>query len=339
MTALKQTGNAVFPRFFSQIPRGCRYVMSCLLWPSLPRGGKMGNGFGMTRYRLHEVLVASARPTAELWRLILAIILIVAGFLALNVVYFQSLASLPVWGSLRRELQDGSSARAIWAMLGNFVPLLVVSFLVAFFVNGRKPGQLIGPLRLFWFDFRRVARFAFVLFFVLFLIPMPVDSAPVANMDLGVWIGLLPISLVLVLVQVSTEEILFRGYLQSQLAARFSSPFVWMVLPSLLFGALHYEPSTYGENAIWLAAWSALFGLAAADLTARTGNLGAAIALHSLNNISAMMFAGMQDHWDGLALYVYPFGPDDTEALRALLPVEAMVILCAWLVARLAIRR
>ncbi len=30
------------------------------------------------------------------------------------------------------------------------------------------------------------------------------------------------------------EELVFRGYLQSQLAARFRSPLVWIVLPSLM---------------------------------------------------------------------------------------------------------
>ncbi|MCW8842104.1 MAG: CPBP family intramembrane metalloprotease [Rhodobacteraceae bacterium] len=293
----------------------------------------------MVAYRLHEVLVSSARPTAELWRLAVSIVLIVAGFLVLNVAYFQTLASLPVWSELRVEMRDGTSARAIWATLGNFIPLLSVVLMVAYFLNGRGLRQLTGPMRLVVLDFGRVARLALILFLVIFLVPSPGGDAPIANLKFGIWLGLLPVSFVLIFVQITTEEILFRGYLQSQIAARFSSPVAWMVIPAALFGALHYEPSTYGENAIWLAAWSGLFGLAAADLTARAGNLGPALALHFLNNVSAMTLSAMQDHWDGLALYVYPFGPEDTEALRALLPIEGLVILCGWLVARIAIRR
>ncbi|MDV4143287.1 CPBP family intramembrane glutamic endopeptidase [Shimia sp. FJ5] len=293
----------------------------------------------MSAYRPHEALVASARPTAELWRLVAAIVLIVLGFLALNIAYFQTLASLPAWNALRIELRDGSSARAIWAMLGNFVPLLIVVVLAARLLNGRNLAALTGPLGLVLRDFTRVGRLALLLFFVVFLIPSPGGAEPVGNMAFGAWVRLLPLSLLLIFIQIGTEELLFRGYLQSQIAARFSSPIAWMVIPSILFGALHYEPSTYGENAIWLAAWSGLFGLAAADLTARAGNLGPALALHFLNNVSAMMFSAMRDHWDGLALYVYPFGPEDTEALRAILPLEGLVILCGWLVARVAIRR
>lgn len=301
--------------------------------------GKTGNGDSMSAYRSHEELVASARPTSEAWRLAAAIVLIVAGFLVLNIVYFQMLASLPAWGDLRVELRDGSSARAIWAMLGNFVPLLLVVLLVAHVLNGRGLVALMGPVPQVLHDFGRVGRLALLLFLVVFLIPSPGGAEPVGNMRVGVWMRLVPLSLVLIFVQIATEEILFRGYLQSQIAARFASPMAWMVFPAVLFGALHFEPSTYGDNALWLAAWSGLFGLAAADLTARAGNLGPALALHFLNNVSAMMFSAMQGHWDGLALYVYPFGPEDTEALQALLPLEALVILCGWLVARVAIRR
>ncbi|MBR9841682.1 MAG: CPBP family intramembrane metalloprotease [Rhodobacteraceae bacterium] len=293
----------------------------------------------MVAYRLHEVLVAAARPTAEVWRLGVAILLIVAGFLVLNVAYFQTLASLPVWSELRVELRDGNTARAIWAMLGNFIPLLLVTLLVAWALNRRGLRQLIGPVRLVLFDFWRVARLAVALYVVMFLIPAPGAEPMVGHMAFASWVRLVPLSLALIFLQISAEEILFRGYLQSQIAARFASPLVWMLIPSVLFGALHYEPSTYGENAIWLAVWSGLFGLAAADLTARAGNLGPAMALHFVNNVAAMLFSSMQGNWDGLALYVYPFGPEDVEALAALMPIEGMAILCGWLVARIAIRR
>jgi membrane protease YdiL (CAAX protease family) len=159
------------------------------------------------------------------------------------------------------------------------------------------------------------------------------------NMPFGDWIWLLPVSLPLILLQTSTEEFLFRGYLQSQLAARFSSPLVLMVLPSLLFGFLHYEPATYGPNALPLAAGAAVFGLVAADVTARAGNLGPALALHFLNNVVAMSFTSMEGHWDGLALFVLPFGPENVEALRATMPLEILLILCGWLTVRIAIRR
>ncbi len=53
------------------------------------------------------------------------------------------------------------------------------------------------------------------------------------------------------LIQTGAEELVFRGYLQQQLAARFASPLIWMVLPALIFGAVHYDPATAGPN-VWL---------------------------------------------------------------------------------------
>ena len=76
-----------------------------------------------------------------------------------------------------------------------------------------------------------------------------------------------------------------------------------------------------------------------ADLTARSGTLGPAIALHFINNVSAVLIVSLPDGLAGLALYVAPFSLDNTELLRAWLPVDFMLMLVFWLAARLAIRR
>ena len=293
----------------------------------------------MSRYRLHEVLVAHARPSAGLGRLAGGVALIVAGFLMLNVVYFQLLQQLPAWDSILTEISDGSTPRALWVMLANFLPLLVVLAVVLRMVHERSILSLLGPRILLRLDFRRVMRPLVLLFVVVAFLPGKGILEPARNMEFGSWLMLAPVSLALILVQVSTEELVFRGYLQSQLAARFNSPWVWMSLPSLLFGLLHYDPLTFGPNALPLAIWSAVFGLAAADLTARAGNLGPAIALHLVNNVSALMITSTEGYWDGLALYVVPFGPEDVELMRAVMPLEALMMLCCWLVARIAIRR
>lgn len=293
----------------------------------------------MSAYRLHEVLVSQARPTASLKHLLGGIALIFFGFLILSFAYFQILQQLPNWPVLRAELLGGTSARALWLMLFNFAPLLLILGIVVQVVNNRSLASLLGPRLLVVLDFKRVLRPVAILFVVILLIPGPEGIEPIRNMTFGTWATLLPLSLALIFLQISTEELVFRGYLQSQLAARFNSPIIWMVLPSILFGALHYDPATYGPNAIYLAAWSVLFGMAAADLTARSGSLGPALALHFANNVSALMLTSMQGHWDGLALYVFPFGPEAVETIRAMMPVEVLIILCSWLVARIAIRR
>lgn len=293
----------------------------------------------MNTYKSYERLVEPARPTSELWRLASSIVLVVVIFLAANVAYFNFLRGTPDWHNLSRELENGSTARSVLWMLASFGGLFA-ALAIALRVMHRRPiSSLFGGFPACVADFWLTLRLAMVLFGIVLILPSPADFAPERAMDFVPWLMLAPMSLAAILFQITTEELVFRGYLQSQLAARFSSPWVWIVLPSVLFAALHYDPSTYGENAILVAAWAGLFGLAAADLTARSGNLGPALALHFANNVSAIMFVSTKDYWDGLALYVVPFGPKDTEFVAAVLPLEGLVILCGWLVARIAIRR
>ncbi|MCX8226128.1 MAG: CPBP family intramembrane metalloprotease, partial [Sulfitobacter sp.] len=82
-----------------------------------------------------------------------------------------------------------------------------------------------------------------------------------------------------------------------------------------------------------------VFGILMADLTARAGSLGPAIAVHLCNNVAAILITSMPDDLSGLALYLTPFSMEDTEAMRAWLPVDFALMLVSWLAARLAIRR
>jgi hypothetical protein len=98
-------------------------------------------------------------------------------------------------------------------------------------------------------------------------------------------------------------------------------------------------PQVAGENAVMLAVWAGLFGCAMADITARAGTLGPAIAIHFAHNAVAILIVSIQDELSGLALYSITVDLADTDAVSGLFPVEFMMILISWLGARLAIRR
>ena len=164
------------------------------------------------------------------------------------------------------------------------------------------------------------------------------DPAVQGNLGFGAWLGWLPFALVGLFIQTATEELIFRGYLQQHLAARFRSRWVWMVIPSLLFGLSHYSGPQYGALAWVVVLWTGVFGLAAADLTARTGNLGAAIALHFANNFAAVLLIGMVGNLDGLALYTVAI---DTTVLPPgvlFLVADGLTLLIGWLMARVILR-
>lgn len=207
-------------------------------------------------------------------------------------------------------------------------------------IHARDLLSIVGNIALAKTQFGRVCLYLVGLHvFLLFLLPSHPDAVPAPHIKLSEWLILLPLALPAVLVQTGTEELIFRGYLQSQLAARYTRGIVWIAIPSVLFGFLHYDTGAMGSNALLVMLWATAFGIAAADLTARSGTLGPAIALHFTNNVAAILLASPEGNFDGLALYTYPFSLDDADAVWIWAPVDIMVLFLSWLAARIAIRR
>lgn len=293
-------------------------------------------------YAAHERFIAPARPSAALWRLLLGFGLAVIGYVALNQMFFQVVYSFvgAKSNALYDNLLKGETPQAMYLLLFSFAFMTMAVGITVRIVHRRSPLELLGDLRSAMTQFGAVTVAVLTLAIVIAILP-PWDMGGefVANVPLGRWLLLLPLSLFAVLVQVSAEEIVFRGYVQQQLAARFRSPLVWMVLPSVLFALGHYLPDTTGENALMIAVWAGVFGIMMADLTARAGTLGPAIAVHLWNNVSAILIVSLPDDLSGLALYLAPFGIGDVAAMRAWLPVDFAMMFVSWLAARLALRR
>ncbi len=297
--------------------------------------------FNPSAYQAHEALAGPARGKAQLWRLAIGIVLIAGVFLISYQFVEQALFTLlgPSGFAALTGADGGASQLSVLFLLFSF-GLVILSVLVALRVaHNRGFLEVLGAPRLLIQQFFSVLAMIVLLYAVLTILPPWDMGAPLEpNVSIGAWLLVLPFALAAILVQVSAEEILFRGYLQQQLAARFSTPLVWILVPSALFGAGHYLPQA-GDLALVIALWSMLFGLAMADLTARAGTLGPAIALHLMNNAVAILFVSMPDSLSGLSLYHSPFDMTDEVMVRAWLPVEFMMILVCWLAARLAIRR
>ena len=101
---------------------------------------------------------------------------------------------------------------------------------------------------------------------------------------------------------------------------------------------MHYTPG-YAADTVWaVVLWSTLFGVAAADLTARSGTLGPAFALHAANNVFAILVTAPAGDLDGLALYTVPLDFISGDLPWYVFPIEAVFTFCAWLAARLALR-
>lgn len=294
------------------------------------------------RYDAHSAFVAPARRRAEIWRLLLGLVLIVAIVLGLTALFH--LAVLTYGGdALHRDITrlegTGQTAAGVLTLLYSFLIMTLAVVVVTAQLHRRSPLTLLGPIPLMMRQFGAVVAVLIALGIAIAVLPPWGFDDPVsAGLPPLRWLLLLPLALLAVLIQTSAEEILFRGYLQQQLAARFRSPVIWMVVPALLFGVLHYRPDA-GANGGLIMLWAAGFALAAADLTARAGTLGPAIGLHFMSNASALLILSAEGTLSGLALFRLQIDMADPVALRPYLLIDATMILIGWLAARLAIRR
>jgi len=292
------------------------------------------------RYGKLTDFIAPAGQKTELWRTLAGLAIACAVyFLMVQLVLHMVLVTLgPSRGaSALSEFSRGRSPAAVIELLFSYLVLTAGILLATTLMLGRGLGSLIGPLRPAWRNFLRVTLPLMAMW--LALLPLSAAAPDVrANLSPAELLPWLVPALVGLFIQTGTEELLFRGYLQQQLAARFRSPWVWMGAPSLAFGALHYAPMAYGASAVFVVAWAMAFGLAAADLTARTGNLGAAVGLHFANNAATLLLVGLYGHLDGLTLFSTVVPPGDAWAQLPYVAIDSLSLLVGWLGARLILR-
>lgn len=278
--------------------------------------------------------IAPARARSEYWRLAVGILLII-------LFYFGGITVLAGIGrmffpEIFQQMQAvgtlGASRGAMIAVLVTFFAMFLAPWLVVVLLHKRGLGTLFGPLD----NARRDFEITVLVFLVIIILSSLLTlGLPIREQQypLGQWLLILPIALVLVLVQVTAEELVFRGYLQQQLGALSDSRLVWWLLPSALFGVLHFDPETFGSNAWLVVAQITLIGLLAADLTYRTGALWAAIGLHFANNAIVMLFLGTEGMLSGLALFLSTYDITDATAMRPLLITElisTLVLMAAY---------
>ena len=288
-----------------------------------------------------EILVAPARRSPALWRLVCAVFLIltiqllwVAAFL--GALWLVTLRSDFVAYRISR-LFPADTPSDVLLLLLTFLGMAFGAILSARWLHGRDLPSLIGPASRTLRDFASAAVIAgSVLGLSLFAWTFSYEAMP--NISFGMWAAWLPMALAALLIQTGTEELVFRGYFQSQLAARFRSPLVWLLGPAILLGLIHYDPTAYGGNA-WLAVVAAtLFGVLAADLTAHTGSIGAAWGFHFANNCISVLLISSDGAISGLALYLTPYGADELPPSVWLGISDLFLVLLCWILIRRVVR-
>ncbi|MCA0921786.1 CPBP family intramembrane glutamic endopeptidase [Pseudooceanicola nanhaiensis] len=297
----------------------------------------------MRGYAPHDGYIAPARRDPALFKIVIAFFavefLFTLGITALDYLLMQVApgAALAMW--------DGSTPVALSLQLLSFGIMAGAVILVARAFYQRGAASLFGPVRIAARDLLRVFVAAGLVFLAVELLPPWYGFEPSTEFRplLG-WIAALPLGMAALLVQTGSEEVFYRGLLQQQVAARFSHPIAWLILPNAIFALAHYENGIDPTDAAQYVIWAFAFGVAASDLTARTGSLGAAIGFHLANNAYSFLFFGEQGAPDsGLAYVLLPaWVPEDGlvgPVFSITLLIELAIVGLCWLAARLALRR
>ncbi len=290
------------------------------------------------RYAAYAPRIEEARAKPQLWRI--AVGLLLAAIVTMLTSQMLLMSALSIAGDgFAETILGGTAPGGLLVLLFAMGTMALGALIAAQIMHGRGPESVIGPRdQTIRQGLRVLVAVGMVQVVMLVLLLWGVTGDLRLNLAPGLWITLLPLALAGVLVQTGAEEVLFRGYLQSQMAARFRSPILWIGPQAALFALGHYAAGTFGSNALGIALWAGLFGVLAGDLTARSGTLGPAIALHFANNVLAVLVVSLDGVLSGLSLFTLPFSPGDEDVIAAALPVDFAGLVVAWLAARVALR-
>lgn len=291
----------------------------------------------MSDHHSPTVFWTPALDRPQLWRTALGtVIVLAASLLATFALFFVAAA---YFGMSEDDLLNGGSpmgsALAFLSFVGVHIGLLVSLWLL----HKRGYRSLFGASgRIDWGHVKQgflfvVAFFALNVLIILvepFVLPEAMVH-PVIYSAITPWLAWLPVAAVVIFVQISAEELFFRGYLLQQLRARSQSFWVYAVLPSLLFGLLHFDAESYGMvNALLYILTTTLIGVVGCHVTLHTGNIGAMIGVHYAVNLSTIVF-GADGFGGGFSLVRTTAPLDGAYFTYSLVLQTGLVLLGYWI--------
>lgn len=248
-----------------------------------------------------EAYRSSQPRRVSLWRLLVGITIIALCWLGTSL-----LAGLPALvGENTDPLAFFSSKIGTLATLASFIGIWIGVWIATRFVHREPFRNVLGVSgRVHIGDFGK-GLLAVVLTSVLseLLIYALNPQFERTALDIGTWfVFIVPIAL-LCFVQTSSEELLFRGYLPRNLANRFRSPWIWALLPSVVFIGLHLTPQMSASQLLLVVVSIGTLTALMMFLVWLTGNLGAAFGVHMGNNLFGFALVAHQEEFAGLALF------------------------------------
>ena len=281
--------------------------------------------------------LARSSPKYRWWKPLVTGLIALAFFIVLTVIVTVPLIVLTfvdpngfgaAFGPLIYEGVIDSAVPVVLAFSLSSIALMLPAIWLATLIMGPRPVGLLSSVagRLRWRWMLRLIIPALVAFgtsFVLYLLVLPPimgEPAPAVEVGADLWL-MLAIILLLVPLQATAEEYVFRGYLMQAIGGWLKHPAFAILLPVPLFMVGHLYD-------VWGLLDVGVFAVFAAWLTWRTGGLEAAIVAHVINNVSIFVLG--------------EFGLVDTNttegSLIGVLVTGVTLALYSWFVVRLVHR-
>ncbi len=109
------------------------------------------------------------------------------------------------------------------------------------------------------------------------------------------WFAMLPMVLILTLIQTSTEELFYRGYLMQGLSLLTKNPVVLTLATSLAFAIPHFNNPEMQRGFLLMALNYSLWGVFVAVITLQDNGLELALGVHAANNLFIFLFLNTPD--------------------------------------------
>ena len=274
----------------------------------------------------HDYIAPAANGRSAWWRVLLGLSVVIffwfGGSIALvTAISAGWLSPIGIGPEAMAFVSEGRAMppQGVMAFLLTFLGIWIGLWVALRLLHRRRFGTLYGPSgRPFPGNVVKGAALALV-FHAITLATWSTVVGPPERTALGLDIWALWIVPVLlgVMMQATSEELLFRGYILQQFAVWSRNPLVWAVVPALVFTALHYDAGMEAGMRWRVLVHILTFGLITALLVWRTGGLGAAIGLHVMNNIIAISVFGLEGAGFGFELWLF-----EATALERMFPFD-----------------
>lgn len=240
------------------------------------------------------------RTRHEFWRYIVGILVIIAfsvlGQLPLGLVLIlkNSDAAQTVGQDAMKNLMEAShlsSNMFTFLMLLSFVFTLFGIFIAVKYLHGQSLTSLTtGRQKIDWKRF--FLSFSIVAVVTIVSTAFDYFNNPEnyeLNFQLVPFLILLVMSLVLIPIQTSTEEYLFRGYLMQGLGTLTKTRWIPLILTSIIFGALHFSNPEVSQFGNILMVYYIGTGLFLGIITLMDDGLELSLGFHVANNLIGIL--------------------------------------------------